>query len=554
MATDHAEEDPVRSSRYSSRFAISIGIALCLGACVERFDLGVGAFEVGPTSAILWTHVVPLDPERASITFAVELATDAQFTDPVRRRAVTARAANDFTARVSIRGLEPSTRYHYRFAAYDTDLEVLTSPTGSFRTAPAPDDPGDVRFVISGDSNLGYTAPLGLDFHVLSAAAAEDPDFFVYFGDTVYADTGILSSGDAFSLDEYREVHRRTRADPHLQALLASTATYTGWDDHEVHNDYAGETVDPEQFENGARAFFEYLPTRVNSQGRRYRIDRSVRWGRHVELFFIDGRQFRSAERFCNPDPIPDGPETPDTLFSPFEEDEHLAVMVDLLLGALAANLLLLPSDPECVSTLLADPGRTILGADQLDWLQSALLESTATFKIIVNNTPLSSLLVIPYDRWEGYPAERQTLLDFIAENLDPERVLVLTTDFHTNLAVRREEFTEVIVGPIGQQTFSDTVTELMPENLLPYKDSVFALFDGVVDLANGGPGALAGSEYDAFGYAVVEIFERAGEPHLRVTARGNRDYALGANDPADVVDLFSVELPASGPAPASGP
>jgi hypothetical protein len=119
---------------------------------------------------------------------------------------------------------------------------------------------------------------------------------------------------------------------------------------------------------------------------------------------------------------------------------------------------------------------------------------------------------------------------------------------------VRREEFTEVIVGPIGQQTFSDTVTELMPENLLPYKDSVFALFDGVVDLANGGPGALAGSEYDAFGYAVVEIFERAGEPHLRVTARGNRDYALGANDPADVVDLFSVELPASGPAPASGP
>jgi alkaline phosphatase D len=534
-------------ARCSALIALSIGAALslCLGGCVERFDLGVGAFEVGPNSALLWTHAAPVNPDDASVTFAVEVARDAQFTDPVRRQAVTARAASDFTARVRIRGLESSTRYYYRFAAYDEGAEPRLSPTGSFRTAPDPDAPEGVRFVISGDANLGYTEPLGLDFHVLSAAAAENPDFFVFFGDTVYADTGILPGGDAFSLDEYREVHRRTRSDAHLQALLASTATYTGWDDHEVRNDYAGETVDPEQFENAARAFFEYLPTRTNSRGPRYRIDRSVRWGRHVELFFLDGRQFRSAERFCNPDPTPDGPETPETLFSPFEEDEFLAVMVDLLFGSLAANLLLLPSDPECVDGLLADPDRTILGADQLDWLQRALLESTATFKIIVNNTPLSSLLVIPYDRWEGYPAERQTLLDFVAEHLDPERVLVLTTDFHTNIALRRPELTEVIVGPIGQQTFGDTVTELMPEDLLPYKDSVFALFDGVIDLANGGPGALAGSEYDAFGYAVVEVFEQEGQPRLRVTLRGNREYALGANDPADVVDLFSVELPA---------
>jgi len=153
---------------------------------------------------------------------------------------------------------------------------------------------------------------------VLSAAAQEDPDFFVYFGDTIYADSGVLPSGDAFELDEYREVHRLTRADPHLQTLLASTGSFSGWDDHEVRNDYAGESVDPLQFQNGAQAFFEYLPVRKTSHGAPYRVDRSVRWGRHVELFFLDGRQFRSAEQFCNPEPIPGGPQTSNTLVSPF--------------------------------------------------------------------------------------------------------------------------------------------------------------------------------------------------------------------------------------------
>ena len=44
------------------------------------------------------------------------------------------------------------------------------------------------------------------------------------------------------------------------------------------------------------------------------------------------------------------------------------------------------------------------------------VLDATATFKIIVNDVPLSNLLVTPYDRWEGYLADQQELLDFIAQ------------------------------------------------------------------------------------------------------------------------------------------
>lgn len=520
-------------------------VTLAMGPCsVEEFDLGVGAFEVGEDRAILWTHVVPTDPERANAVLRLEVATDTAFTELVRSKNTFARAKHDFTVQALVTGLDADTRYHYRFIAAATEL---VSPIGSFRTRPLEDARGPVRFVLSGDSNLGYVAPRGLDFHVLGAAAAENPDFFVFFGDTIYADSGVLPGGaSAFSLEEYREVHRLTRADFHMQTLLGATGTFTGWDDHEVVNDYDGETVDPEQFENGAQAFFEYLPLRQDPAGPPYRIDRTVRWGEHVELFFLDGRQFRSAELFCNPDPIPDGPETLDTLFSPFVEDEQIVIQIDPVLGPIAAALLLTPSDPDCVDSLLADPERTLLGFDQLAWLKQALLDSTATFKIIINNVPLSTLYVTPYDRWDGYLADQQELLDFVANNLDPSHVLVLTTDFHTNLAIQRPELTEVIIGPIGQTTFSSTVLGLLaasrlPPNLLPV---FLGLFDGVVDLANGGPGVLLGSAPDAFSYGRVDVFEEAGEAKLVFTARGNPDYLAGANDPGDVVDLFSFEMP----------
>jgi phosphodiesterase/alkaline phosphatase D-like protein len=518
---------------------------LGMGPCaVSEYDLGVGAFEVGQKQAILWTHVVPENPDKHFALFRVEVATDENFDNIVRHKVVFAREEHDYTARVLMTHLDPATQYYYRFVA---GLSGAVSPTGAFRTSPVENDGSPVRFVISGDSNLGYVGPLGLDFHVLSAAASEDPDFFVFFGDTVYADSGILPGGaSAFTLDEYREVHKLTRADPHMQTLIASTGTFAGWDDHEVRNDYDGETVDPVQFENGAQAFFEYLPLRKDPVGAPYITHRNIRWGEHTELFFLDGRQFRDEELFCNPDPIADGPETPDTLFSPFVADEVFAVATDPVIGPIAAVLLLTPSDPDCVSTLLADPTRSLLGAEQLAGLKQALLDSTATFKIIINDVPLSSLYVTPYDRWDGYLDEQQDLLAFIAANLDPSRVLVLTTDFHTNLAIQRPELTEVIVGPIGQTTFASTVLGILtslslPPALLPI---FLNLFDGVVDLGNGGPGAILGSAPDAFSYGVVDVFEDAGDVKLRFTARGNPSYLAGANDPNDVVDLFTFEMP----------
>jgi phosphodiesterase/alkaline phosphatase D-like protein len=528
----------------------SLALLAATGDCVFRedpvngFDLGVAAFEVTPEGAILWTHVEPTDPG-LSLRLTAQVSDDPAFANVLGEWPAFTGASLDYTVQREVSGLAPSTAHWFRFRAAAPDGDgTLLSPVGRFVTAPRPDDRVPVRFVISGDANAGYARREGFDFHVLSAAAAQEPDFFVFFGDTIYSDSGVLPSGaDAITLDEYREVHRITRSDPHLTALLGVTGTFTGWDDHEVQNDYAGESVDPERFANGARAFFEYLPIRPHERRGDFRTHRRVRWGRDLEMFFIDGRQFRSAEEFCN-ETLPDGPETPETLFSPFTRDEEILGTLlgnDPALFQQVAELVLLPSDPDCVDELLADPGRTFLGAEQLAWLQAALLDSDATFKVIINDVPISDIFFQPYDRWEGYLAERQLLLDFIAANLDPDRTLVLTTDFHTNLGLRRPELTELLVGPIGQSTFGSGLVSLLPPELADQADSLFLLLNVALGLGNG---ALLGSEPDAFSFAEIEVFEETGEARLRATVWGDPDYAAGRNDPGDVVELFSFEMP----------
>ena len=505
-----------------------------------QFDLGVGAFEVGSRSAILWTRFAPASARPELLL--IEIARTPDFRPPVRHSLAIAFPGRDHTAVRRVRGLRPDQEYFYRFRSFPFILPpACTSRVGRFVTAPRPHQEGALRFVVSGDSNAGFAQRTGTNFYVLSAAAQENPDLFLFFGDTIYSDSGVLPSGeDAITLDEYREVHRITRSDPHLQELLAATGTLTGWDDHEVKNDYDGETVDPDRFANGARSFFEYLPIDTDTNPP-YRTHRTVRWGRDVELFLMDGRQFRSAEQFCNLI-SPDGPEAPDTLFSPYAEDEALLPFVVQNPLFLAVSLQLAqPSDPVCADTILRDPRRTYLGLDQLAWLKDALVSSDAKWKIILSNTPMFTLYSTPYDRWEGYEAERQELLAFIGANLDPTHTLVISTDFHVNWAIQRPELTEVIVGPIGQSTFQLAVEGLAPPELRPLvRPLLEQATDPLVAAAN--QGATLGFEPDAFSYAVVETLD--GGNRLRVTVRGDTTYLEGANDPSRVVDLFTVELP----------
>ena len=43
---------------------------------------------------------------------------------------------------------------------------------------------------------------------------------------------------------------------------------------------------------------------------------------------------------------------------------------------------------------------------------EKAIKASTATCKVIVNEVPIQQFYALPYDRWEGYAAEREKLLN----------------------------------------------------------------------------------------------------------------------------------------------
>jgi phosphodiesterase/alkaline phosphatase D-like protein len=107
-----------------------------------------------------------------------------------------------------------------------------------------------------------------------------------------------------------------------------------------------------------------------------------------------------------------------------------------------------------------------MLGKAQLRAFENAVSRSKATFKIIMNEVPIQALYWDPYDRWEGYAAERRSLLTFLQARV--RNLVFLTTDFHANMVnnVRLGSFPEegpsvdtgfvdVVTGPVALKTFA---------------------------------------------------------------------------------------------------
>jgi phosphodiesterase/alkaline phosphatase D-like protein len=328
------------------------------------------------------------------------------------------------------------------------------APVGTFKTAPDSSTSEDVDLTYTGDSDGTRVAglPAYNDFPTLNAAKNENADFYVYNGDTIYSDSRFRTS-PATTLPEYRAAHREVRSYSNLTNLLASTSTYATWDDHEVKNDYDA-TVNPAQYAAGRQAFLEYYPVRETGLLHDPScvgdpIYRKFNWGTEAEVFILDARSCRSPEVTVSPclgDLAPTAPTALRTTF-PF-------------------NLFLTPTPPAGCLAAINNPARTLLGPVQKAQFKSDLLSSTAKYKIVVNPEPIQNLYALPYDRWEGYGAERNEVLDFISNN-GIDNVLFNTTDTHATIInqVFKDKFTspgtvaeEAVTGPIATDTYQTEV------------------------------------------------------------------------------------------------
>jgi alkaline phosphatase D len=290
-------------------------------------ELLVTVGDVGPRSALLWLRATGTAPARLTLAAAGGRSS--------RELEATPDPAADFTARVKVDGLEPATPYRYRVR---WQAEIVE---GDFVTAPAPGVTAPVTLLWSGDlGGGGRCRPPGAGYPIFRAMAARRADLFVFVGDTVYADQRCPAPPspegadfEARDLAGFRARHRHQREDPGLARLLLGTSVTATWDDHEVRGDFAGPT-EP-LMPAGRQAFLEYWPVDPPPD-EPTRLYRQLRWGRLLELFVLDTRQYRS------PNAAPDG------------------------------------------------PGKTMLGPAQRAWLLDRVTRSGATWKLVVSSVPLS--------------------------------------------------------------------------------------------------------------------------------------------------------------------
>lgn len=442
--------------------------ASALGAGAD-FTHGVASGDVTSNGAILWTRAVPEAPV-GPIKLEVWKESDCLVGQKAFQRNLTPSAARDFTIKVDATGLEPGTGYCFRFRRG----EEAFSPVGHLKTAPGATTPADVTLTYSGDqdSTGTFATPCCGTFDVLAQALGSGSDFYVPNGDNIYSDSSHRTSGPATTLAEYRQAYKDALTFPNLLNLRAGMSQYALMDDHEVVNDYDGLTVDPARYAAGRQAFLDYHPVRESGLPHDPScagdpLYRNYKWGSDVEVFVLDLRSCRSGDVAVNPCLGDLGPTLPESVRtqSPF-------------------NIFLAPTPPPGCLSAIFDPSRTVLGPVQKAKFKNDLMSSDATFKFVVNEYAIQQYHALPYDRWEGYGAERNEILDFISNN-GIDNVVFLTTDHHATIQneVFKDRFTapgtvayDFVTGPVGTNT-------LREEIIGQFGTIAFAVFNVVLDI-----------------------------------------------------------------------
>src|SRR3954447_18215231 len=237
---------------------------------------------------------------------------------------------------------------------------------------------------------------------------------------------------------------------------------------------------------------------------------RTFRWGRNLQVFILDERSFRSL-RASEVKVDPNAPEPTAHVCDNAGNDDLAPRIPQCIrnLFSLVYQPLANPTPPACLAAL-NDPKRTMLGSRQYSAFTTAIKNSTAKWKVIINEVPMMEFGINPYDDWEGYEAEREKLLTFLKNSV--KNVAVLTTDFHSNWVNDARIKTwpedggpvpsgvkEFIAGGVADSLFGHEIDDVAgKENTWPLVDAAYLLKQ-----PPDGPG-MECSNMVTFGYAQV--------------------------------------------------
>ena len=401
---------------------------------------GVAIGDVSATHVILWARGDRPAQLHAQLTSAGA---------GTHRGQVAVAAESDFTGQVVLTGLQPDTAYQYAVwlsPDSDTPGEDTQAPDNAFKgavkTAPAADHARPVRLAWGGDlagQNMCRDRERG--FAIFEHMPAAEFDLFIALGDMIYADNACLERGHlgneqipgpgkAVELDDFWNKWKYARDDRGYRDFLAQVPTFAVWDDHEVVNDFGptSDTRDTAPYSAGVhlmpaglRAFIDYnaITPDSSSPGDTQRLYRRARWGKHLELFFLDTRQYRADNAALDTGPTP----------------------------------------------------KSMLGDEQRTWLVRSLTESTATWKLVVSSVPMAIPTGDPEssarDGWANFNHDtgfERELLAILRElqKAGQNRTVWLTTDVHFATGFRYRPFAdaepfqvhEFVSGPLNAGLF----------------------------------------------------------------------------------------------------
>ncbi len=276
---------------------------------------------------------------------------------------------SDFIHQFELKDLKPGSQYLF---ACETSVEgeVHSPRMGTFRTAPEPSEAKPVRFCVM--TCQGYPDRDHPDGHpIYPSMTAKDPDFISLTGDLIYYDNDAPS---AMTLDLAHLHWQRMFSLPRLVDTLSRTSTYWLKDDHDTldNDSWPGQKYGEVTFEEGQKIFRQQAPLGSDSY-------RTFRWGKDLQIWLTDGRDFRSPNR------MKDGPD------------------------------------------------KTIWGAEQKAWFKRTVQESDATWKVLISPTP-----IVGPDRKgkndnhanEGFAHEGNEIRNWLKQNV-PDNFFVVCGDRH---------------------------------------------------------------------------------------------------------------------------
>jgi alkaline phosphatase D len=379
-------------------------VAANYDSALKPFYHGVASGDPLPDRVIIWTRVTPEDSV-SSISVVWEIAEDMNFASIYKSDSVTTTPVRDYTVKVDVDALKPDQIYYYRFKSLGA-----TSIIGRTKTAPVgPKD--SLKFAVVSCANWEWGYFNGYD------KIADRPvlDAVLHLGDYIYeyatgkyGDTTIgrfnVPRTEIISLNDYRTRYSLYRTDVGLRRVHQQHPFIAIWDDHEIANNSYTEGAQNHQPEEGdyaarkaaaKQAYYEWIPIRESRQ-----LYRSFSFGPVADVIMLD---------------------------------ERLAGR-----NAPAASL----SDPS-----LNSPDRSMLGSEQLAWFENNLKASKAAWKIIGNQVIFADInLSAAYpkmprnlDSWDGYPAEKKAIEDFVIKNKIKD-VIFTTGDTHGSWAIEVPE------------------------------------------------------------------------------------------------------------------